>query len=42
MIGDTIYWDANGNAEQDWNELGIPGGITVTLYISNTSTGKWV
>ncbi len=29
-IGDTIYWDANGNGDQDWSEGGIPG-VTVTL-----------
>ncbi|MFO7680302.1 MAG: SdrD B-like domain-containing protein, partial [Chloroflexota bacterium] len=40
IIGDTIYWDANGNAEQDWNELGIPG-VTVSLQISNTLTNSW-
>ena len=39
-IGDTIYWDANGNAEQDWNETGI-SGVTVQLYISNTTTLTW-
>jgi uncharacterized repeat protein (TIGR01451 family) len=33
-IGDTIYWDANGNAQQDWTEGGI-GGITVTLVNSS-------
>lgn len=30
VIGDTIYWDANGNADQDWNETGIPS-VDVTL-----------
>lgn len=30
VIGDTIYWDANGNADQDWNETGI-SGVDVTL-----------
>ncbi|MCA9933014.1 MAG: hypothetical protein KC415_03785, partial [Anaerolineales bacterium] len=38
-IGDTIYWDANSNAEQDWNEEGIPG-VNVTLEIWNGSA--WV
>jgi len=30
-IGDTVWWDYNGNADQDWNEPGIPG-VTVRLY----------
>ncbi len=34
-IGDTIYWDANGNAEQERAEVGIPG-INVTLVNSTT------
>ncbi len=29
-IGDQVYWDANGNGTQDWNEDGIPG-VTVEL-----------
>jgi uncharacterized repeat protein (TIGR01451 family) len=33
-IGDTVYWDANGNGEQDWNEEGIPGA-TVQLINAN-------
>lgn len=33
-IGDTIYWDANGNGEQDWNEEGI-AGATVELINAN-------
>jgi hypothetical protein len=36
VIGDTIYWDANGNADQDWNEDGIPG-VDVTLEVWNGS-----
>lgn len=39
VIGNTIYWDANGNAEQDWNEVGIPG-VGVTLQVWNGSA--WV
>ncbi len=39
VIGDTIYWDANGNAEQDWNEYGIPD-VDVTLQVWNGSA--WV
>jgi hypothetical protein len=34
-IGDTIYWDANSNGQEDWNEMGIGAGIVVTL--TNTS-----
>jgi hypothetical protein len=30
-IGDRIFWDANGNGEEDWNETGIPD-VTVWLY----------
>lgn len=37
VIGDTIYWDANGNADQDWNETGIPG-VDVVLEVWNGST----
>jgi protocatechuate 3,4-dioxygenase beta subunit len=40
VIGNTIYWDANGNADQDSNEPGIPG-VTVQLYISSTVTSEW-
>ena len=34
-VGDTIYWDANGNGQQDWTEVGIGSGIVVTM--TNTS-----
>jgi uncharacterized repeat protein (TIGR01451 family) len=34
-IGDTIYWDANANGQEDWNEVGIGAGIVITL--TNTS-----
>ena len=30
-IGDTIYWDANANGTQDYNETGI-SNVTVNLY----------
>lgn len=30
-FGDTVYWDSNGNATQDYNESGI-NGVTVRLY----------
>jgi uncharacterized repeat protein (TIGR01451 family) len=33
-IGDTVYYDANGNGEQDWNEVGIPN-VTVRLINNN-------
>ncbi|MDJ0756510.1 MAG: SdrD B-like domain-containing protein [Ardenticatenaceae bacterium] len=34
-IGDTVYWDANNNGTQDWNEVGIPN---VTVNLTNSST----
>jgi hypothetical protein len=30
-IGDTVFWDANRNGSQDWNESGV-SGATVRLY----------
>lgn len=30
-IGDMLFWDANGNGTQDWNEGGI-ADVTVNLY----------
>jgi hypothetical protein len=33
-IGDTIYWDANRDAEQDWNEGGIS---SVVIALTNSS-----
>ena len=36
-IGDTIYWDANGDGEYDWNESGIPG-VVITLTNASTQT----
>ncbi|CAG0932303.1 Serine-aspartate repeat-containing protein D [Thermoflexales bacterium] len=33
-IGDTVYWDANGNAQQDWMESGL-SGVVVTLTNSS-------
>ena len=36
-IGDTIYWDANGDGEYDWNEAGIPG-VVITLTNALTQT----
>ncbi len=29
-IGDMVYWDANGNGQMDWEEVGI-SGVTVQL-----------
>jgi protocatechuate 3,4-dioxygenase beta subunit len=39
IIGNTIYWDANANADQDWNEPGILD-VTVNLEVWNGS--NWV
>ena len=36
-IGDTVYYDANGNGAQDAGENGIPG-IVVSLYTDNVGT----
>ncbi|MCB8925923.1 MAG: DUF11 domain-containing protein [Ardenticatenaceae bacterium] len=36
-IGDTIYWDANGDGEYDWNESGIPG-VVITLTNATAQT----
>ena len=30
-LGDTVFWDANANGTQDWNEQGI-SNVTVNLY----------
>ncbi|MBN1428633.1 MAG: hypothetical protein JXB07_09610 [Anaerolineae bacterium] len=38
-IGDTIFWDADGDGGQDWNEAGVPG-VTVTLYPFTDSNGN--
>jgi len=37
-IGDTIYWDNNGNGDQDWGEPGVPG-VTVNLYLDKNNSG---
>jgi len=39
-IGDTVWWDYNGNADQDWNEPGIPG-VTVRLYRDVNANGVY-
>ncbi|WP_420208561.1 SdrD B-like domain-containing protein [Candidatus Electronema sp. JC] len=39
-IGDTIYWDANGNGDYDLSEGGIPG-VTVTLYKDVNKNGVY-
>ena len=40
-IGDTIYWDSNGNADQDWTEPGVPG-VTVNLYVDVNGDGVYI
>jgi uncharacterized repeat protein (TIGR01451 family) len=37
-VGDTIYWDANENGSQDWNEIGI-SNVTVELYYDENGDG---
>ncbi len=39
-IGDTVYWDLNGNGDQDWNSPGIPG-VTVNLYRDANTNGVY-
>jgi hypothetical protein len=39
-IGDTIFWDLNGNGDQDWNEPGI-ANQTVELYVDANDNGKY-
>jgi protocatechuate 3,4-dioxygenase beta subunit len=39
VIGNTIYWDANSNADHDWKEPGIPG-VTVNLEVRDGN--DWV
>lgn len=36
-IGDTVYWDANGNGQQDWTETGI-SGVVISLTNSSAAT----
>ncbi|CAG0928856.1 hypothetical protein PLCT1_00847, partial [Planctomycetaceae bacterium] len=36
-IGDTVYWDANGNGQQDWTEIGI-SGVVISLTNSAAAT----
>ena len=36
-IGDTVYWDANGNGQQDWTETGI-NGVVISLTNSLAAT----
>ena len=36
-IGDTVYWDANGNGQQDWTETGI-SGVVISLTNSAVAT----
>ena len=37
-VGDTVFYDNNGNGTQDWNEPGI-GGVTVSLYADTNGDG---
>lgn len=37
-IGDTVFWDSNGNGGRDWNEPGIVG-VRVLLYADANSNG---
>jgi protocatechuate 3,4-dioxygenase beta subunit len=30
-MGNSVFWDSNGDGEQDWDEVGIPG-VVVSLY----------
>ncbi|MCI5148732.1 MAG: hypothetical protein D3916_04965, partial [Candidatus Electrothrix sp. MAN1_4] len=39
-IGNTVYWDADGNGDQDLNEEGI-GDVTVTLYKDVNNNGVY-
>jgi hypothetical protein len=38
-IGDTVYWDVNGNGEQDWSDPGVAG---VTVQLINSTGGPVV
>ena len=39
VLGDTIYWDANGNGQQDWLEGGI-SNVRVHLYLDTNNDGQ--
>ena len=39
VVGDTVWWDTNGNGERDPSELGIPG-VVVLLLESGTNQFK--
>lgn len=39
-IGDAIFWDANTNGLQDWNEDGV-SNVTVSLYRDLNSNGLY-
>ena len=39
-VGDTVYWDNNGNGDQDWTEPGIPN-VTVYLYADANTNGVY-
>jgi hypothetical protein len=38
-IGDTLFWDANANGQQDWSETGI-SGVSVQLYTFTDTNGN--
>jgi len=38
-IGDTVFFDSNGNATQDYSETGIPG-VTVQLFADVNADGQ--
>jgi len=37
-VGDTVYWDYNGNGDQDWTEPGI-SNVTVKFYRDANADG---
>ena len=39
-IGDTLFWDLNGDGEQDWNEPGMTNQA-VELYVDVNDNGKY-
>ena len=39
LIGDTIYYDADQDGQQDWSEIGVPG-VTVNLEDSGGVTSS--
>ena len=39
-IGDTLFWDANVNGMQDWDEMGI-GSVLLSLYRDSNGNGTY-